>query len=316
MFKRMIAGLSAVLSLSVFGLTAYAEPAKGNEDSVSAAESAEITESAAETDSSSSSNNMGTASDTGYVHEPPAGFGTGTSDTSSEDDTEGSDSTAEASSEQDSEPVLTDKEYQLIKELADGLAKEDEKTDYYGDPYYDTSGNASLITSENIVLSSDKMQFISITTKDGHVFYVLINYAAKDGENAVYFLNKVDDFDLYALLYADDSENDMTPEEAAEQATEGRVKPSHKTSSSAADKGDDEGEEDTSSADSSSKAQENGKQPLIPKKNLIITGALLAAMAIVAILFFKMNGKGGSKKKKLDDDLDDIDEMEINEDEE
>jgi uncharacterized protein YukJ len=35
------------------------------------------------------------------------------------------------------------------------------------------------------------MQFISVTTKDGHVFYVLINYAAESGEDNVYFLNNV-----------------------------------------------------------------------------------------------------------------------------
>lgn len=75
--------------------------------------------------------------------------------------------------------------------------------DYYGDPYYDTDGNAELINNQNVIYSSARLQFISVTTKDGHVFYIIIDYADTDGDN-VYFLNKVDDFDLYSLLYTGD----------------------------------------------------------------------------------------------------------------
>ena len=104
--------------------------------------------------------------------------------------------------------------------------------DFYGDDYYDTDGNATLVKSEQIIYNSEEMQFIAVTTKDGHVFYVLINYSAENGEDNVYFLNKVDDFDLYALLYAgqDDDGNakEFTAEEAEQavlnaQAANGRV---------------------------------------------------------------------------------------------
>jgi hypothetical protein len=63
--------------------------------------------------------------------------------------------------------------------------------DYYGDDYYDTDDNATLISSEQIIYNTEEIQFISVTTKDGHVFYVLINYAAEIGEDNVYFLNNV-----------------------------------------------------------------------------------------------------------------------------
>lgn len=99
--------------------------------------------------------------------------------------------------------------------------------DFYGDPYYDTDGNASLIKSEQIIYNTEEMQFIAVTTKDGHVFYVLINYTADNGQDNVYFLNKVDDYDLYALLYAGDEnkESNITPEQAAQAAenANGRV---------------------------------------------------------------------------------------------
>lgn len=64
-------------------------------------------------------------------------------------------------------------------------------SDFYGDPYYDTDGNASLIKSESIIYNTEEMQFIAVTTKDGHVFYVLINYSAASGEDSVYFLNNI-----------------------------------------------------------------------------------------------------------------------------
>lgn len=85
--------------------------------------------------------------------------------------------------------------------------------DYFGDDSYDTSGNLSLIKEQKIIYDSSEMQFIAVTTKGGNVFYILIDYTAvkdaedgEEGANAqgtVYFLNKVDDYDLYSLLYAD-----------------------------------------------------------------------------------------------------------------
>ena len=65
----------------------------------------------------------------------------------------------------------------------------------------DTKGNASLIKEEDIIYESEKMQFISVTTKDGDVFYILINYSAEDGEDNVYFLNNVrNTYGHYKLL--------------------------------------------------------------------------------------------------------------------
>lgn len=91
--------------------------------------------------------------------------------------------------------------------------------DYYGDDYYDTDGNATLIKQEKIIYDSEEMQFIAVTTKDGSVFYVLINYSAEGNEDNVYFLNKVDDYDLYALLYQDDEDSQNTnPDSAAAES--------------------------------------------------------------------------------------------------
>jgi len=47
------------------------------------------------------------------------------------------------------------------------------------------------------VTNSDDLQFISVTAKDGSVFYVVID--KKNSNYNVYFLNKVDISDLEAL---------------------------------------------------------------------------------------------------------------------
>lgn len=152
-------------------------------------------------------------------------------DEAPEEDAE--DSTDEQDNPDDTSSVSDDMEkyHEVMDKIAEeGTTEADAVPDYEGDPYYDTDGNATLIKSEQIIYNTEEMQFIAVTTKDGHVFYVLINYTAKNGEDNVYFLNKVDDYDLYALLYAgaedDDEKEKITPEQAAQAAemANGRVK--------------------------------------------------------------------------------------------
>ena len=118
--------------------------------------------------------------------------------------------------------------------------------DYYGDSRYDTSGNLSLIKEQKIIYDSAEMQFIAVTTKDGHVFYILIDYTAvkaaqnhEDGANAresVYFLNKVDTYDLYALLNPEfdtdtDSEYDAALAFLEEESTDSELENKEKNDS-------------------------------------------------------------------------------------
>ena len=144
----------------------------------------------------------------------------GTAETTAVDD----DSSVETTETTTSEPAddssvttVTADDMEKFREVMSDLAEAgttEVNTDYDGDPYYDTDGNATLIKSEQIIYNTEEMQFIAVTTKDGHVFYVLINYSAKNAEDQVFFLNKVDDYDLYALLYAgDDEDSKITPHE-------------------------------------------------------------------------------------------------------
>ena len=56
-------------------------------------------------------------------------------------------------------------------------------------------GNAALVDD----FYGDK-QLITVTTKAGNYFYILIDRANEDKKNSVHFLNQVDDADLLALL--------------------------------------------------------------------------------------------------------------------
>ena len=193
---------------------------------------------------------------------------------------------------------------ELLNELAN--AEDTEITaDYENNPYYDTDGNATLIKSEKIVYDSEEMQFIAVTTKDGHVFYVLINYSAENDENQVFFLNKVDDYDLYALLYAgaesDDEKENITPEQAFEaaQAANGRVQVDSSTDMA----------ETEDSTDETSEGGQVTAQPNNMNNIYLLLGAVVLIGAGAAGFFFmkkKNSSKTTVKETAEDEDEEDI----------
>ena len=65
-------------------------------------------------------------------------------------------------------------------------------------------GNATLVDD----FYGDK-QLVTVTTKAGNYFYILIDRANEDAETAVHFLNQVDEADLLALM--EDGEVQETP---------------------------------------------------------------------------------------------------------
>lgn len=162
--------------------------------------------------------------------------------------------------------------------------------DYYADENYDTDGNATLIKHEKIIYDSEEMQFIAVTTKDGNLFYILINYSAEGDEDNVFFLNKVDDFDLYSLLYAgNEGEEEKDPAEQAKKyadaATNGGV---------TADVSDRS--EETTGETERAEEKSTTKQPSAMNSNtLILVGVGVLAVIGGAILVLK-KGKFGKKK--------------------
>ena len=173
----------------------------------------------------------------------------------------------------------------------------DSKPDYENDPYYDTDGNATLIKSEQIIYNTEEMQFIAVTTKDGHVFYVLINYSAENAEDSVFFLNKVDDYDLYALLYAgdesDENNENITPEQALQAAEEvnGRVKSDNDTDTA-------DVAETTENSENTSEESEQPKQNSM-NMNTIYLGLGAVALAGIGVLGVVLTKKKSGGKKAV-----------------
>lgn len=88
-------------------------------------------------------------------------------------------------------------------------------------------GNLTLVDDIDGEASGDK-QFITVITKGGNYFYIIID-RAEDGENTVHFLNLVDEADLMALVEDGQIETQGTavtpqvetePEETAEPEPE------------------------------------------------------------------------------------------------
>lgn len=187
--------------------------------------------------------------------------------------------------------------------------------DYYGDDYYDTKGNATLIKSEQIIYNTEEMQFIAVTTKDGNVFYVLINYSAENGEDNVYFLNKVDAIDLYSLIY-------MTDEEKESGVDMSNVSKAEKEAQKALGNVD-YSKTDSDTADTTENNETTGQEQPVKKQSA--TSGLLPVIAVVAIVgiggagFFILKKKPA--KKTADIETEDDEEInfyddEINEDDE
>lgn len=238
---------------------------------------------------------------------------------SSADTTETTADTAESSDTEETSSVSDESDdmekfREVMGELAEAGTTEVEP-DYYGDSYYDTDGNATLIKSERIVYNSEEMQFIAVTTKDGHVFYVLINYSAENAEDQVFFLNKVDDYDLYALLYAgaenDDEKKKITPEQAAQAAEKanGRVQSGDGADTADTAETAEDGEDATDSA-----AQ--AKPVPMNKNSMMLVFGAIALIGVGGAGFFIMKKKnGGNSKTAMQVEPEYDDDNEITEDE-
>ena len=148
-----------------------------------------------------------------------------------------------------------------------------------------TKGNAELMDN---VTDNENLQFITVTARDGNVFYIIIDKGGTS-EN-VYFLNTVDESDLAALV------EDYAPEQTTEQQ---QPEPS--------------GEPDAEQAEPEQEQPEQ-PEPETEQSNgsfLFLIVLVLIGGAGLAVYYFKVF----RPKKKLEQ-ADDIEDFEIEETEE
>ena len=137
-------------------------------------------------------------------------------------------------------------------------------------------GNAQLVDD---VADNENLQFITVTARDGNVFYFVIDKGAQS-EN-VYFLNTVDESDLAALI------EDYTPTAATEQTPAASASPEPEQTEQ--------------------KQPEHTEQGKSSSPMLYIVLALIAA-GVIGGYYFKVI----LPKKKLKD-ADDIEDFELEE---
>ena len=160
-------------------------------------------------------------------------------------------------------------------------------------------GNAQLVDD---VSDNENLQFITVTARDGNVFYFVIDKGAQS-EN-VYFLNTVDESDLEALVEKSDKKPTAT---AKPEQTENTAET-------------DLTETDKKNTDSKTEKTEQPEQNRQKNNSGLFIVLALAAAAGVGGYYYKVI----LPKKKLEqaDDLDDFDfededtETVVNEDEE
>lgn len=148
-------------------------------------------------------------------------------------------------------------------------------------------GNAQLVDD---VSDNENLQFITVTARDGNVFYFVIDKGAQS-EN-VYFLNTVDESDLEALVEKSDKKPTAT------------AKPEQTENTAETDSTQNDTKDKKDKKDKTEKAEQPEQKQQKNNSGLFIILALAAAVGIGGYYY-----KVILPKKKLEqaDDLDDFD---------
>lgn len=111
------------------------------------------------------------------------------------------------------ESAVTEKE--IVTETKTDTEKEEKETEKTGNALT-PEGNLTLVDDEGVSSDTGK-QFVTLVTKSGNYFYLIIDRDA-EGNNTVHFLNQVDEEDLFALMEDDEVQKLQT--ELAEKEPE------------------------------------------------------------------------------------------------
>ena len=166
----------------------------------------------------------------------------------------------------------------------------------------ETEDSPALTPEGNAALVDDfggNKQLITVTTKAGNYFYILIDRANEDKETAVHFLNQVDEADLMALM--EDGQSAEKPPavcNCTEKCEAGAVNTKCEVCS-------------TDMTGCTGKKPEPPKEPTEPEKkepaglNPAVLLLVLAVMGGAAFAYFKfIKGKANHKNSSNPDDYD------------
>ena len=178
----------------------------------------------------------------------------------------------------------------------------------------ETEDSPALTPEGNAALVDDfggNKQLITVTTKAGNYFYILIDRANEDKETAVHFLNQVDEADLMALM--EDGQSAEKPPvvcNCTEKCEAGAVNTKCEVCS-------------TDMTGCTGKKPEPPKEPTKPEKkepaglNPAVLLLVLAVMGGAAFAYFKfIKGKANHKNNSNPDDYDYEDGEELPDEEE
>ena len=152
-------------------------------------------------------------------------------------------------------------------------------------------GNLTLVDDYHTNYSDGSgHQFITLVSKSGHTFYLVIDRNAK-GQQTVHFMNLVDEADLLALMEEEQADAYTAEKEAAAQAEQDRLK----------------------AEEEAKKAAEEAANTEPPKENKVTkyAGAFLGVVVLIALAagggfyFYRQQmQKKKAEKEALDPDAD------------
>ena len=169
-----------------------------------------------------------------------------------------------------------------------GMSSEDEKE---SSAALTPEGNMTLVDDIGEEEDKSSQQFITLVTKAGNTFYLIID-RDKDGNQNVHFLNMVDEADLLALM---DEEEDAKYQEKKPEVTE---------------PAETEKPQETEPAPEEQKTESEQKKAS-PLPMIMLLLFVIGAAGVGGYLYIKMKGiKPASKKNQPDPDADYHDEDE------